>query len=101
MTSPQTGVASPDTAFLGYLSLVLSASLQCCLVASMSSSIVQGYERTEPALPIAPGRLCATEQWLRIVTEHGWEAGWHGSPPAAVTRSLAYTEDLMFGERTV
>lgn len=26
---------------------VLSASLQCCLVAFMSSSIVQGYERTE------------------------------------------------------
>lgn len=30
---------------------VLSASLQCCLVAFRSSSIVQGYERTENGLP--------------------------------------------------
>lgn len=33
---------------------VLSASLQCCLVAFGSSSIVQGYERTESGLPRGP-----------------------------------------------
>lgn len=31
---------------------VLSASLQCCLVAFRSSSIVQGYERTKNGLPL-------------------------------------------------
>lgn len=33
---------------------VLSASLQCCLVAFMSSSIVQGYERAETSAPLSP-----------------------------------------------
>lgn len=31
---------------------VLSASLQCCLVAFRSSSIVQGYERTKNGRPL-------------------------------------------------
>lgn len=33
---------------------VLSASLQCCLVAFMSSSIVQGYERAETCSALHP-----------------------------------------------
>lgn len=36
---------------LGRAVFVLSASLQCCLVAFRSSSIVQGYERTKNGLP--------------------------------------------------
>lgn len=36
---------------------VLSASLQCCLVAFMSSSIVQGYERAETSAPLSPQPL--------------------------------------------
>lgn len=38
---------------------VLSASLQCCLVAFRSSSIVQGYERTKNGLPLGI-------QWVQL-----------------------------------
>lgn len=48
------GGATPPAALLARRDVfVLSASLQCCLVAFRSSSIVQGYERTKNGLPLS------------------------------------------------